>query len=210
MFPDAFLNEMLAKYPQATAADAQRISAWIAEKHPHKPFTNPHGMFEKLLKAAAAENGTAARYPIAAPQAKANPKPFAGYDATGACFRSPVPIGNPQSDFARWIVREVRDQLLTPADVVRIVRQRDQAVWQAVGVEVLRQRASHTHWTISEHGTIVPIERDCDVSCWASLPATSGLAESIRSWGGWYPWLSDRDAWLGILQREAARRGTAA
>lgn len=210
MFPDAFVTEMLAKYPQATATDAERIAAWIASKHATKPFDNPHGMFEKLLKSAAAENGTAARYPLTAPKAKTDPTPYRGFDSTGSSIRSAVPVTNPQSDFARWIVREMRDQLLTPADVVRIVRQRDQAIWLAVGVETLRQWATHTHWAMDEHGNPVPVQRECDVSCWGSLTASSSLGETIRSWGGWYPWTNDRNAWAQILEREASRRGAAA
>lgn len=210
MFPSDFVNEMLAKYPKATAADAERISAWIATRHATRPFDNPHGMFEKLLRESASENATAARYPITAPKAKADPMPFLGFDASGACFRSAVPATNAQSEFARWIVREVRDQLLTPADVVRIARQRDAAIWQAIGIETLREWATHTHFARDHHGRIVPVERECCVSCWASLFAASGLAESIRSWGGWYPWSRDPNAWAQILERDTTRRPSAA
>lgn len=209
MFPQEFIAEMLDKYPKATATDADRISAWIASKHATKPFNNPHAMFEKLLRTADGENSTAARFPITAPRPKADQTPYSGFDATGSCLRSAVPVTNLPSDFARWIVREIRDQLLAPADVVRIVRQRDQAIWQAIGIETLREWATHTHFAHDEHGHLVPVQRECDVSCWASLTASSGLAECIRSWGGWYPWANDRNAWAQILEREATRRPAA-
>lgn len=209
MFPEAFVTEMLAKYPQATAADAERIGAWIAERHPTKPFTNPHGMFEKLLKQAHEEAGVATRYPLVTPKAKPDPNLYRGYDPTGACFRSPVPVTNPQTDFAHWIVREIRDQLLTPADVVRIVRTRPAAVYDAIGIQTLRRWINHTHYALNEHGNTVPCERECDVSCWASLDASSGLAEAIRSWGGWYPWANARAEWEAIVARDANRRTAA-
>ena len=209
MFPEAFATEMLAKYPGATTADAERIGAWIASRHATRPFDNPHSLFEKYLRESAAGNATAAKYPLVAPKAKPDPNPHRGYDPTGSCFRSPVPVANVQTDFAHWIVREIRDQLLTPADVVRIVRTRPASVYEAIGVETLRHWGLHTHWTLNEHGNPVPCNRECDVSCWASLYAASGLGEVIRSWGGWYPWANARHEWEAIVARDSARRNAA-
>lgn len=210
MFPEAFVTETLAKHPGATTADAERISAWIAAKHTTQPFSNPHGMFDRLLAKAAAENATAAKFPIAKPKSRAEELPYVGFDQYGATIRSATPVNNPQTDFANWIIREIRDQLLSPADVVRIVRQRDAGIWNAIGVHTLTHWATHAHWTRDSHGNPVRIERDCDVSCWASLSASSGMGESIRSWGGWYPWSRDLNSWESICHRDEARRTPAA
>jgi hypothetical protein len=136
-------------------------------------------------------------------------KPFVGFDASGSCFRSETPVTNPQTEFARWIVREMRDQLLTPADVVRIARTRDREIWQAIGVHTLMHWNAHAHWTRDDRNVPVECQRECDLSCWASLQASSGLAECIRSFGGWYPWANDREAWAAMLARDTARRHAA-
>lgn len=135
---------------------------------------------------------------------------FIGFDAQGSAFRSPVPVANAQTEFATWLVREIRDQLLSPADVVALGRRQPEAIWNAICIEsALKPWAIHDHWTLNEHGTPVRCERPCDLSCWASLPASSGLAECIRSWGGWYPWANDRHEWEVLCARDYARRNAA-
>ncbi len=209
MFDAATLADFVSRFSdRLSRQDVERAAKWIEDKQAAgEAFSNPNAVLEATLKRKAE---AAAQAPRAAVQQRQADLPFVGFDASGSTIRSATPVTNPQTEFANWIIREIRDQLLSPADVVRIVRKRDSAIWQAIGVHTLMHWATHSHWTRDEHGTPVPCERECDVSCWASLNAASGLAESIRSWGGWYPWSRDTNSWEAICHRDEARRTPAA
>lgn len=209
MFDAATLADFVSRFSdRLPRQEVERAAKWIEDKQAAgEAFSNPNAVLEATLKRKA---DAAEQSPRAAVQQRQAELPFVGFDQYGATIRSATPVTNPQTDFANWIIREIRDQLLSPADVVRIVRKRDSSVWNPIGVHTLTHWATHQHWTRDENGTPVPCERDCDVSCWASLNAASGLAESIRSWGGWYPWSRDTNSWEAICHRDEARRTPAA
>jgi hypothetical protein len=178
--------------------DQVRTTLADAERKPG--VTDPIALGKSWLRSQA----KALKAPAAAPR-RVEPQ-FIGWHASGSLIHSAVPVTNPQTDFARWLIRETRDQLLTPADVVRLIARQPEAVHRAIGLDTLSAWAHHAHY--DANGT--PINAPCTVSCWGALSASSSLAEAIRSWGGWSPWLRDENAWQGILQREAARNGNAA
>lgn len=209
MFDTATLAEFASRFAdRLPRQEVERAAKWIEDKQAAgEVFSNPNAVLETTLKRKAA---AAANAPRAVDAPRANDLPFVGFDDAGCCIRSAAPVSNPQTEFSRWIVREMRDLLLTPADVVRIVRQRSSAVWDPIGVHTLTHWATHQHWTRDADGNLVPVERECDLSCWPCVNGGSGLAEAIRSFGGWYPWTNDRNAWIAMLERDAARRTPAA
>lgn len=209
MFDAATLADFVSRFAnRLPRQEVERVARWIEDRQAAGDlFSNPNAVLEATLKRKAK---AAANAPRAVAVVRQDDRPFVGFDETGSCVRSATPVTNPQTDFARWLIREMRDQLLSPADVVKLVRQRDKAIWQAIGLESnLRPWAMHAHYAHDEHGNPVRVERECDLSCWPCLTATSGLAEAIRSFGGWYPWANDRNAWLAMLEREASRRPAA-
>lgn len=197
--------EVVANFAPCTLADGERIVAWMERKHATQPITNPRGMLESLLRKQQAEAVQAERFPLATKPEQPADRAFWGFDSSGATIRSAAPVANAQTQFARWLVREMRDQLLTPADVIALVSRQDDAIHRAVGIETL------THWTTHQHYDSEgrPCDAHCSLNCWARLTATSGLSEFVRSWGGWHPWLRDENAWAVMLERDAARRPAA-
>ena len=129
------------------------------------------------------------------------PQPFFGWDEHGSCIRNTIPVTNPQTDFAMWLVREITDQALSPVDAVRLIAKQPEAIHTAFGVQNLREWARHGHCDRDFR----PITRECDANCWPNMAASSALAEFVRSWGGTYPWNRNPDAWREILAHVAGR-----
>lgn len=125
-------------------------------------------------------------------KANANPQPFVGWNDEGTCLRSAVPITNPQTLFAKWIVPKIRTELLTPAEVVDLVRREPEAVAHAIGLPVLAD------WSRFDH-----------LSDWARVHRHGSLAATVAMWGMHSPpWCSrDSHAWTALLDRWCSRTG---
>jgi hypothetical protein len=101
-----------------------------------------------------------------------------GFDASGKVMRSAVPIRNSATEFAKFAVREIRTQLLTPADFVSLLRNHPPECQALFSPDVTAA------WCVL--GTL---------DGWASALAHTSLEEHVRSWGSTWPWAKDSNLW---------------
>ena len=107
-------------------------------------------------------------------------------------IRSSIPISNGPTHFARFLVREIREQLLTPADVILLLLQHDKASQNMFRPSVV------AHWSYLD-----------SIDHWGCGSAHSSFEEYVRSWGGSYPWTRDPLLWSDIRQTWTARKSSA-
>lgn len=113
---------------------------------------------------------------------------YFGFTSNGSLVRSAEPVLNAVSEYAAWLVREMHDQQLVPAEVAAMVRARGGAVLEAFGEPLLAD------W-----------EGRATLHTWAFARATSALHDHVRSWGGRHPWTNAPARWAGIVAARAER-----
>lgn len=116
-----------------------------------------------------------------------------GFTEEGSVLRSERPIHNAPTQFVRLLLREVKEQLLTPAEVVALI-----------------SRHAEDNHRLFHPNTIGDWSTRGHIDGWASSAATSSLEECVRSWGGTYPWAKDSYAWSEMRKAWCEREGVAA
>ena len=111
-----------------------------------------------------------------------------GLSPEGSVLRSEVPVRNEASNFVRFAVREIREQLLTPAEFILVLSKHPETTHKLFRSDV-----------VADWG-----ERDT-LDGWASARSRTSLAEIIRSWNGTYPWARDCNLWAEYRERWVAR-----
>ena len=114
-----------------------------------------------------------------------------GFDASGKVMRSAVPIRNSATEFARFAVREIREQLLTPADFVSLLRNHPPECQALFSPDVVAA------WCILD-----------TIDGWASAMACTSLEEHVRSLGSLWPWAKDSNLWDEWRGRWVARQAS--
>jgi len=102
-----------------------------------------------------------------------------GFSPEGAVMRSAVPIRNSATEFARFAVREIREQLLTPQEFIML----------------LVNHPEECRKLFSQDVTAAWLELST-IDGWASALSHTSLEEHVRSWGSTWPWVKDNNLWL--------------
>ncbi len=156
-----------------------------------KELSNPDAYLFKVCESCEAEG----KFKVAAGAGgqRAEAQGHFGFAPTGNVIRSEIPVTNAPTNFVRFLIREIREQLLTPAEVVALISRHPD------NCHALFRRDVIQDWCVRDtlHG-------------WASAQACTSLEESVRSWGGTYPWAKDPYLWGELLKSWEARSPDAA
>lgn len=135
MKPCMFDAETLAAYAQRhelSPAVVRECADWVTERAGKGQVSNPNAMLEHLL----ARRADAMR--VAAPSAGASRRDgeevFFGFDPQGRTFRSSQPVTNAQTAFVQMLLREIPEQLLTPAECVWMLSRYPDGLADAFGL----------------------------------------------------------------------------
>lgn len=130
-FDDATLAAQAASHGLPPGV-VRECAEWVTAKAEAGGVVNPNAM----LEAALSRRASAMRAAPAAGSAKRGVGEevcFVGFDPHGQTFRSTQPITNAQTRFVQLAVREIPEQLLTPAEVVWMLSRHPEQVVDAFG-----------------------------------------------------------------------------
>lgn len=111
---------------------------------------------------------------------EASPR-FKGWNSEGSAFTSEIEITNPETRFLTRLVKEVRNDYLSPSDAYFLVLREGNSVAKCFRTVVL-ENWSHYH----------------RFSDWPVVQAMTSAEEFIRSLGGKRPWATDEYAWTAM------------
>ena len=127
------------------------------------------------------------------PQAKSakQDKPYFGFSAEGALFRSAAPIDNQTTNFLRWLVGEIEDEYLSPADARFLV------------LREVHGRDAFRETTLAKWETLDRFWQ------WPCAHGCTGAEEFVRSFRGTRQGLTDEWAWTKKCDAAEAKHGYA-
>ena len=182
--------ENLSREFQLPLEDVRRCAVEVDKRD---DVVSPTGLLRAWLRR---EQGRKANAPRMSQGGSRETAAYFGWKSDGSLIRSHEPVRGAVTEYAGWLVREIREQLLTPAEVAALIHARGGeilAAFTAYGSPVLEDWAARD--TI--HG-------------WGKAHAQSSLQQAVRSWGGRSQWTHDPLAWERVVERWKTREWRAA
>ena len=124
------------------------------------------------------------------PKAVKIDKPHVGFTNQGSAFRSAEAIDNQPTNFVRWLLGEIADEYLSPADVRFLV-----------------QREPEPIRLCFRESTLASWEQLPRFWQWPCAGASTALEAAVQSHGGKRPWIGDEWAWTKRCDAAEAKHG---